>query len=148
VPLVVLIDGLTASAGEIVAACLQDNRRAVVVGSRSFGKGTVQSILPLSDGRSLLKLTTSEYLRPSSVNIQRREGDAEWGVSPEAKHEINPPAKTLEAVKAWRASRDAVLPPDATARSAEPALDEGQSAATLPRQVDPVLARALEVLAQ
>jgi carboxyl-terminal processing protease len=148
VPLVVLIDGLTASAGEIVAACLQDNRRAVVVGSRSFGKGTVQSILPLSDGRSLLKLTTSEYLRPSSVNIQRREGDAEWGVSPEAKHEINPPAKTLEAVKAWRASRDAVLPPDATARSAEPALDEGQSAATLPRQIDPVLARALEVLPQ
>ena len=148
VPVVVLVDGLTASAGEIVAACLQDNRRAVVVGSRSFGKGTVQSILPLSDGKSLLKLTTSEYLRPSSVNIQRRAGDAEWGVAPEAKHEIDPSAKTLEAVKAWRASRDAVLPPDTTARSTAAAPEEAQSAAALPRQVDPVLARALEVLAK
>ena len=59
VPMAVLIDGLTASAAEIVAACLQDHGRATVVGSRSFGKGTVQSILPLSDGDGLLKLTTS-----------------------------------------------------------------------------------------
>ena len=49
VPMAVLVDGLTASAGEIVAACLQDNGRAAIVGSRTFGKGTVQSILPLSD---------------------------------------------------------------------------------------------------
>ena len=140
VPMVVLVDGLTASAGEIVAAALQDNRRATVVGSRSFGKGTVQSIVPLSDGRSLLKLTTSEYLRPSKANIHRREGGAEWGVSPEPHDEINPPAQTLEAVKAWRAARDIVPPPGAEAP------DTTASAATLPRQIDPVLARAIDVL--
>ena len=141
-PMVVLVDGLTASAGEIVAAALQDNDRATVVGSRSFGKGTVQSIVPLSDGRSLLKLTTSEYLRPSQANIHRREGDAEWGVSPEPRNEINPPAQTLETVKAWRAARDVVLPPDAPAGA--PVTNE--SAAVLPRHVDPVIARAIDVL--
>jgi carboxyl-terminal processing protease len=139
-PMAVLVDGLTASAGEIVAAALQDNGRATVVGSRSFGKGTVQSIVPLSDGRSLLKLTTSEYLRPSQANIHRRKGAAEWGVSPEPQNEINPPAQTLEAVKAWRASRDIVPPPGAEAP------DTTASAATLPRHVDPVIARAIDVL--
>ena len=141
-PMVVLVDGLTASAGEIVAAALQDNDRATVVGSRSFGKGTVQSIVPLSDGRSLLKLTTSEYLRPSQANIHRREGDAEWGVSPEPRNEINPPAQTLETVKAWRAARDVVVPPDMPAGA--PVTNE--SAAVLPRHVDPVIARAIDVL--
>jgi carboxyl-terminal processing protease len=141
-PMVVLVDGLTASAGEIVAAALEDNGRATIVGSRSFGKGTVQSIVPLSDGRSLLKLTTSEYLRPSQANIHRREGDADWGVSPEPRNEINPPAQTLENVKAWRAARDVVSPPDAPA--SPPATPD--SAAVLPRHVDPVIARALDVL--
>lgn len=141
-PMVVLVDGLTASAGEIVAASLQDNGRATIVGSRSFGKGTVQSIVPLSDGRSLLKLTTSEYLRPSQANIHRREGDAEWGVSPEPRNEINPPAQTLETVKAWRAARDVVSPPGAAV--SPPTTPD--SAAALPRHVDPVIARALDVL--
>jgi carboxyl-terminal processing protease len=142
VPMAVLVDGLTASAGEIVAAALQDNGRATVVGSRSFGKGTVQSIVPLSDGRSLLKLTTSEYLRPSKANIHRRDGDAEWGVSPEPRNEINPPAQTLETVKAWRAARDIVRVPNAPADL--PVTSE--SAAVLPRHVDPVIARAIDVL--
>jgi carboxyl-terminal processing protease len=141
-PMVVLVDGLTASAGEIVAAALQDNGRATIVGSRSFGKGTVQSLVSLSDGRSLLKLTTSEYLRPSQANIHRRDGDAEWGVSPEPRNEINPPAQTLESVKAWRAARDIVSPPGAPA--SPPATPD--SAAVLPRHVDPVIARALDVL--
>lgn len=69
VPMAVLIDGLSASAAEIVAACLQDNRRATIVGSRSFGKGTVQTLLPLADDRGMLKLTTSEHLRPDAGAI-------------------------------------------------------------------------------
>ena len=132
VPLAVLVDGLTASAAEIVAACLQDHGRATVVGSRSFGKGTVQSILPLSDGRSLLKLTTSEYLRPSRVAIHRRPGDGDdavWGVSPDAGYEIAPTAEQLERTRAWRRARDVA--------------DRGAATAAAPRAADPVLATAL-----
>ncbi|MEI6037063.1 MAG: S41 family peptidase [Planctomycetota bacterium] len=145
VPMAVLIDGLTASAGEIVAACLQDNHRAHVVGSRSFGKGTVQSILPLLDGESLLKLTTSEYLRPSSANIHRAAADADdavWGVSPDRGHEITPTAETLGGVMAWRKARDVVLKSGDS--GAMPVAS--QTVAQLPRSIDPVLAKAIEAI--
>lgn len=83
-PVAVLIDSDTASAAEIVAACLQDYDRATIVGQRSFGKGTVQQIILIDGGRSALKLTVSSYWRPSGRNIHRpREGASdEWGVSP------------------------------------------------------------------
>ena len=135
-PIVVLIDGLTASAAEIVAACLQDHARAVVVGSRSFGKGTVQSIVPLSDGSRLLKLTTAEYLRADDSGIHRRDGSATWGVAPDVGHEIDVTGQTLAALQTWRRQRD----------SAHVAGEAAASAGDLPRSMDPVLARALEAL--
>lgn len=67
--MVVLIDGNSASASEIVAACLQDHGRATIIGSRSFGKGTVQNLLPLEFGRSALKLTTARYYRPDRKSV-------------------------------------------------------------------------------
>ena len=139
VPIAVLVDGLTASAAEVVAACLQDHGRAVVVGSRTFGKGTVQSILPLSDGKSLVKLTTSEYLRPSSANIHRRPDDVDWGVTPDADHGIDVTAEKLDALKAWRRKRDAVRPQG-------PPTEDSESSAELPRHIDPVLAHGLSVV--
>lgn len=85
VPLAILIDDNTASAAEIVAACLQDHGRAVIIGERSYGKGTVQDLLELQDDLGLLKLTTAKYWRPSGRNIQRpsepKPGDI-YGVSP------------------------------------------------------------------
>jgi carboxyl-terminal processing protease len=68
-PMVVLINGGSASASEIVAGALQDHKRAVIMGSRSFGKGSVQTILPLKENTAL-KLTTARYFTPSGRSIQ------------------------------------------------------------------------------
>ena len=74
-PIVVLINGGSASASEIVAGALQDHRRAIVVGTRSFGKGSVQTVMPLR-GEGAMRLTTSRYYTPSGRSIQA------LGVSP------------------------------------------------------------------
>jgi carboxyl-terminal processing protease len=69
-PIVILVNGGSASAAEIVAGALKDNARATLVGQTTFGKGLVQSVLPLSGGRGL-KLTTSRYYTPSGASIQK-----------------------------------------------------------------------------
>lgn len=68
-PLVVLVDGGSASASEIVAGALQDHNRAIIMGSKTFGKGSVQTILPMENGAAL-KLTTARYYTPSGTSIQ------------------------------------------------------------------------------
>jgi len=82
IPLIVLINGHSASAAEIVAGALQDNQRAIVLGSRSHGKGSVQEVRPLPSGHGTLKLTTAHYELPSGRSIQRTMSDPVWGVDP------------------------------------------------------------------
>ena len=72
VPIVVLINNGSASASEIVAGALQDHKRAVIVGTRSFGKGSVQTIIPISGGKAALKLTTAKYFTPKGQSIQAK----------------------------------------------------------------------------
>lgn len=91
-PIAVLINKNSASAAEIVAAALQDNNRAVVVGERSYGKGSVQKVIRLgTEPQTALKLTTDTYWRPSEVNMHRypdaKESD-DWGVKPSSGFEI------------------------------------------------------------
>ncbi len=89
VPIVVLTNRQSASASEVLSACLQDNKRAVIVGERTWGKGSVQNVVSLEDGKSALKITTASYFRPSGVNIHRfpdsKKEDA-WGVVPDDGH--------------------------------------------------------------
>lgn len=97
-PLVVLINGGSASASEIVAGALQDHRRAVVVGTKSFGKGSVQSIMPMQ-GDGAIRLTTARYYTPSGRSIQA------LGVEPDIIVEYVPPVPEDPDAEDQRARR-------------------------------------------
>lgn len=143
-PLVILVNDKSASAAEIVAACLQDHGRAAVVGTRTWGKGTVQNMIPLEGGRSLLKLTIANYWRPSGKNIHRLEssqdGD-EWGVRPNPGMEVKLGDKELAELVERRRARDVV-----PAQRLSPGDPAAAGSAVSPVEFDPQLKRAVEVL--
>ena len=108
-PIAVLVNQYSASASEIVAACLQDHHRAVVVGESTYGKGTVQEIIELENAQGAIKLTTSSYWRPSGRNIHRTSDAGEsdpWGVSPDPGYEVTMDDEALARLVRWRLGRD------------------------------------------
>lgn len=112
-PIAILINKYSASASEIVSAALQDNQRAVVIGERSYGKGSVQNIILMEKDTSALKLTTASYWRPNGKNIHRFPDSKEtqdWGVKPSEGLEV--PMKDEERLDymIYRSDRDVVRP--------------------------------------
>ena len=100
-PIAVLVTGQSASASEIVAGCLQDHKRAVIIGSRTFGKGSVQTVLPLENGKTAMRLTTAYYYTPSGRLIHRKPDATEeddWGIYPDVEVKMSP----QEVVKLWQ----------------------------------------------
>jgi carboxyl-terminal processing protease len=116
VPMVVLVNRYSASASEIVAACLQDHHRAAIVGERTWGKGSVQNVIELEEGRSAIKLTTAAYHRPSGKNIHRfpdaKETD-EWGVTPDEGYVLKLDLEELYKLLDYRRDRDILRTPGA-----------------------------------
>jgi len=112
-PMVVLVNRYSASASEIVAACLQDHQRAAIVGERTWGKGSVQNVIELEGGKSLLKLTTASYRRPNGKDIHRffdNKDQQEWGVTPDKGFELKLSDGGMEELILDRRQRDVVHP--------------------------------------
>jgi carboxyl-terminal processing protease len=142
-PVAVVVNQNSASAAEIVAACLQDHRRAVVVGQRTYGKGTVQQLLPLA-GDSLLKLTWASFWRPSVVNMHRSvdaPDGGKWGVVPDVGYELRLSADEYAAYRRYRNERDLL----GYSAESEVAAQEGGSTGT-PDSVDEQIMLAVEYL--
>jgi carboxyl-terminal processing protease len=140
-PIVILVNRFSASASEIVAAALQDHRRAVIIGERTYGKGSVQNVIMMEGHTSALKLTTAHYWRPNGQNIDRlpdsRDAD-EWGVKPDPGFEVpQKPGERREYFN-YRRAKDAI-------RNSRLAPDKGMQKEAKPF-TDRALDRALEYI--
>jgi carboxyl-terminal processing protease len=148
-PMAVLVNRYSASASEIVAAALQDHHRAVIVGERSYGKGSVQNVIHMEGGSSALKLTTASYWRPSGKNIHRfpdsKESD-EWGVKPDPGFEVKLNDEERLGYFYYRRDRDIVQGKGAPAP--KPATSEKDKDKTKEKKPfeDRVLQKALEYI--
>jgi carboxyl-terminal processing protease len=110
-PIAILLNRYSASASEIVAAALQDHLRAVIIGERSYGKGSVQNVIAMEGGATALKLTTASYWRPSGKNIHRfpdSKDEEDWGVKPNPGFEVKLSDEERINYFKWRRFRDIV----------------------------------------
>jgi carboxyl-terminal processing protease len=142
-PLAILVDGYSASASEILAAAIKDNRRGIIVGTRTFGKGSVQKPYKLNLGRNpktgkpligSLKLTIEKYYTPKGTSLQREPGKDTWGVEPTI-HAKMTDAQRVDLRRQWEK--------DKVAEQNGGEIAEGPDAVRAP---DPVLERAMENL--
>jgi len=103
-PLLVMVNGQSASASEVLSGALSDQGRAVILGTRSFGKGSVQTVRPLESGAGVLKITEQYYYLPSGRLLHRRDDSTVWGVDPTAGYFV--PVTMDETLEMLRARRE------------------------------------------
>jgi len=135
-PIACLVNGGSASGSEILSAALQDHHRAVIVGERSFGKGSVQNVVPFGGGE--IKLTTASFWRPSGKNLNKastkgRDED-EWGVLPDPGFEVKLTAKETDDLEEAMKESETIYP------------QAGASKKTAPEFKDKQLDKALDYL--
>ena len=158
-PVIVLINGGSASASEIVAGALQDHRRALLLGTKTFGKGSVQSIIPLA-GHGAMRLTTARYYTPSGRSIQAKGIDPDIVVEAARIEKIATGRQRTEAElrgslrgeeapgqrPAGQSPSGQPIPPGATPVPAAPQRDEGGPQGPVSPEEDYQLQRALDML--
>jgi carboxyl-terminal processing protease len=139
-PLLVLINEQTASAGEVLAGALQDNHRAVILGTRTTGKASVQTLIKLDGDTGAIKLTTAEYRLPSGRNIDKRSSDKTWGINPDDGYFVPTSSAQSKALLDRRRQREIIQAgvdkdvnrqPEITAASLEQQENDPQLAAAL-----------------
>jgi carboxyl-terminal processing protease len=142
-PIAILINENSASASEILAGCLKDRERAAIVGKRSYGKGSVQNVIPIEGGKAAIRLTTAYYYPPSGKRIHRRNQTdlQDWGIDPSPGCEVDLLDEQLEAVVARFRERSQPRPPSHSRQASG-----GDRAADPSIGVDPQLKFAVEHL--
>ena len=151
VPIAVLINEHSASASEVVAACLQDRCRATVVGNRSFGKGSVQNVIPLDAGLAAMRLTTAYYYPPSGRLIHRKPNakpEDVWGVHPDEGCEVKlDESAFLKSIERFRKRADPIA--NGLSNTRKPNIQDGaETRASFDSTIqdDPQLLKAVDVL--
>ncbi len=141
-PLVVLINGQSASASEVLTGALADHDRAVVIGTRSFGKGSVQSVRQLASGAGILKLTEQHYYLPSGRLLHRRDDSKVWGVDPSEGYFVPVSIEQQNAMLIARREQEVLSKND----DAFVAVDVSDTDAVLERLEDAQLTAAVRVM--
>ena len=140
-PLIVLINEHSASASEIVAGSLMDNKRALVIGMRSYGKGSVQELIPLDNKGGELKLTVAYYYLPSGRLVHRKKDATDWGVQPQISVPMTPEQERASMQQRYEQELFKRPIPKATTRSAtQPATTQAS------QPVDLQLQRAIDTI--
>ncbi|MGC4033872.1 MAG: S41 family peptidase [Tepidisphaeraceae bacterium] len=139
-PMVVLVNEHSASASEVMAGALKDNQRATVVGARTYGKGSVQEVMPLDAHSGELKITVAYWYLPSGKRVQRLKDAKEWGVEPDVVVPMDEDAQERLAISQMKSESMRV--------ALAPATTQSSNGTTVPttQPIDPQLDKALEVL--